>query len=261
MPRNKPLFPLNPKRDLHLTSPLMHGEDVKQLQNAINLWNGPLHLATVTVDGQFGRTTDHAARVAMWTLGLNDTHVDRFAIRYIFHPWMRSPLQLRRAKARKPVVSPLAVLPTLAAQYIGISEQPPGSNAGYPYPSDWEKNFGMNGVSWCGCFAGSMILKAGGHVTSRVAYTPYIEADARAGQNGFVEWVPNHEQAGPGWLVLYNWIGGSEPEHVGIVESIHPTSVVAIEGNTSGTNPSDGGMVARMTRSYNFVLGYAKPRL
>ena len=255
------LFPMNPKRDLHLTTPLTHGEDVKQLQRAVNLWNKPRGLATVTVDGQYGPATEHAAHVAAYSLGLNDPRVDKFAIRFIFHPWLRSPLQLSRAKKRKVTVSPLAVLPTIAAQYIGIAEKPAGSNTGYPFPSDWEKNFGMNGVSWCGCFAGSMVLKAGGHVGSRVAYTPYIEADAKSASNGFAEWTSDRSKAGPGWLVLYNWVGGSTPEHVGIVESFQPDHVVAIEGNTSGTNPSDGGMVARMNRPYHFVLGYARPKL
>jgi hypothetical protein len=149
-------------------------------------------------------------------------------------------------------------------QHVGVAENPPGSNEGKPFPTGWEENFGMNGVSWCGCFAGSMVLAAGGHVTSRVAYVPYIVADARAGADGFVRfvsWDGDRSQVKPGWLVTYDWNGGhSFGEHVGVVKELTADGVVACEGNTSGTNPSDGGMVAVMTRSNADIIGYAEPR-
>lgn len=115
----------------------------------------------------------------------------------------------------------------------------------------------------CGCFAGSMVIAAGGHVDQRVAFCPYIEADARSRTHGFDLWKPSWSRSGiePGWLVLYNWVGGSEPEHVGIVKEIRGSHLVAVEGNTSGSNPSDGGEVAIMQRPYSFVVGYARPRL
>jgi hypothetical protein len=92
-------------------------------------------------------------------------------------------------------------------------------------------------------------------------YCPYIEADARSRTNGFDRWEADHRSGvGPGWLVLYCWDGSGVPEHVGIVESLHEDHLVAIEGNTGGTNPSNGGMVARTQRSYDLTVGYARPR-
>lgn len=257
----KLLFPLRAPRALHLTTPVTKGQDVRDLQKAINLWAPKHGLAKVAVDGQFGPLTAHAAGAVAFSEGLLDRSASKTTIRLIWHPWMRSPAEKKRAADRAKAAHGLAALPGIAAKFIGVAEMPPGSNLGYPYPNHWEAEFGMSGVSWCGCFAGAMVLAAGGHVTSRVAYTPFIEADAKAGQSGFAEWTSDRTQAGPGWLVLYNWVGGSEPEHVGIVESIEADHVTAIEGNTSGTNPSDGGMVARMERTYNFVLGFARPLL
>lgn len=255
------LFPLRAKRSLHLTTPITKGGDVRDLQKAINLWAAKHRLPAITVDGQFGPLTSHAAGATAFSEGLLDRSASKTTIRLIWHPWMRTPAERKRAAERAKASHGLDGLPLLASQYIGVAEMPPGSNRGNPHPDDWERNFGMAGVSWCGCFAGSMVLRAGGHVTSRVAYTPFIEADAQAGASGFAEWTTDRTKAGPGWLVLYNWAGGSTPEHVGIVESFTADHVTAIEGNTGGTNPSDGGMVARMDRTYNFVLGYARPVL
>lgn len=268
-PAKPPWNKERPHRDLTLTSPLTAGLDVKHLQQAINdrlSWRGEKHL---NIDGVFGQTTHHMTRVAAYDIGLVDYEATQMVQRLVENPWQRNPRQRareqQRAKALKTHRSQsgggVVSLPRIAAKYIGVAESPPGSNRGTPYPSDWERHFGMDGVSWCGCFAGSMILAAGGHVDSRVAYCPYIEADAKVHANGFDAWTTDHRQAGPGWLVLYCWDGSGLPEHVGIVESFAAGHLVAIEGNTSGTNPSDGGMVARMTRGYGPVVGYARPRL
>lgn len=254
-------FPLNPPRGLALTSPLTHGQDVTWTQQAINIWARAHGLPTVAEDGTYGPDTDHAFQVVAFDMGLRYLRPMRATIRLVWHPWLRTPADLLRATQRaKQRPKGVAALPGIAARYIGVHENPSGSNRGEPFPSRWERNFGMDGVSWCGCYAGSMILEAGGHVTSRVAYVPFIEQDARARVNGFDAWTTDHGAAGPGWLVIYAWSGGV-PDHVGIVESFTPGGLVAVEGNTSGTNPQDGGMVARMHRGYSPVVGYAKPRL
>jgi hypothetical protein len=254
-------------RILALTSPLMRGQDVVALQRALNAWNRETHNATLlAVDGQYGPETQSVTAIVAYRMGLGHTHALPAIQRCIENPRLRSPLDLRRATERRKaaIAAGTGLLGVLAnaQSHIGVAEKPPGSNEGTPYPSKWEENFGMNGVSWCGCFAGSMILAAGGHVTSRVAYCPYIRQDAEAKVNGFDLWTPDHQDGvKPGWLVLYCWDSTGLPEHVGVVESIGGDSLVAVEGNTSGTNPSDGGMVARMTRPYEFVVGYARPRM
>lgn len=256
-------------RTLQLTSPLMHGPDVKDLQKAVNHWLSSHHEGGIQEDGQFGPITEHAVGKVAYQMGLVHRNAIPPVQRVIEHPHLRTPNDLsrshKRAEAAKAHGAGLAGVLNHAQSHIGVAESPPGSNTGRPFPSGWEENFHTDGVSWCGCFYGSMVLDAGGHVNSRVAYCPYIEADAKSKTNGFDEWVPG--QGGPpfaveqGWAVLYDWTGNrSFPEHVGVVESVGPTHVTAVEGNTSGTNPSDGGMVARMERDYGFVVGYARPK-
>lgn len=255
-------------RALHLTSPEMRGQDVRWLQHILNDRLAHYHSRTrIAEDGVYGRATAHAVSGVAYAMGLEHFDGSVPVLEIIEHPSLRQPAQLyrehQRAKERaEHKGGGLAALPGIAAKYVGVHEVPPGSNAGNPFPEHWEHNFGMGAVSWCGCFAGSMILLAGGHVTSRVAYCPYIEADARSQSGGFDLWRPNHgEGVGPGWLVLFNWEGGSLPEHVGIVKEVHSDHLVTVEGNTGGTNPSDGGMVAIQSRPYNFAVGYARPRL
>ncbi|MFW9327074.1 CHAP domain-containing protein, partial [Glaesserella parasuis] len=62
----------------------------------------------------------------------------------------------------------------------------------------------------------------------------------------------------PGWLVLYNFEGGSTPHHVGIVEKALAGEVHTIEFNTSSTDNRNGGAVSRRVRGYGSVLGYVK---
>lgn len=260
-------------RTLQLTSPEMRGEDVRTLQHRLNeRLQHYRSRSRVKEDGVYGRETAHLVREVAWTMGL-DTFGASVGVQHdIEHPHLRSPLQLRREheRAQERIHTSkiagdshgLEAVVAHARSYLGIKEIPAGSNWGKPVPARWEENFGFDtGVSWCACFACSMVNDAGGHVHGECGFCPAIEGYARAKINGFDLWVPNHtEGVKPGWLVLYNWVGGSEPEHIGVVEKITPTHVVAIEGNTSGSNPSDGGMVARMERPYSFTVGYARPR-
>ena len=64
----------------------------------------------------------------------------------------------------------------------------------------------------------------------------------------------------PGDVVLYDWKGDGVADHVGILLTKPDKSGMfkAIEGNTSGTNPSDGGMVAEMTRNTKDVIGFVR---
>jgi hypothetical protein len=264
-------------RELKLSSPEMRGEDVRHLQKVLNERLAHYQSrARVKINGIYDRETVHAVAGVARAMGLEHFEGSPAVVGLIEHPHLRNPEQLvrehQRAGARKKAtelahsVGAHGLLPAILAHahaHLGVHESPDGSNWGKPFPADWEREFGFDsGVSWCGCFAGAMVNLAGGHVDSRVAFCPYIEADARARTNGFDLWKPNHnEGVKPGWLVLYNWNGGSEPEHVGIVKEIHGDHLVAIEGNTGGTNPSDGGMVAVEQRPYHFTVGYARPRL
>jgi len=65
----------------------------------------------------------------------------------------------------------------------------------------------------------------------------------------------------PGWLVFYNWSGGEDAQHVGIVEAASASTLRTIEFNTSivvGGSQRNGGVVARKIRDQarRFVIGY-----
>lgn len=267
-------------RTLRLTSPEMRGEDIRDLQKVLNerLEHYKSH-GRVSENGIYDRGTAHAVAIVAVFLGLRHYDGIPAVTRLIEHPHLRNPEEIHteheRAKARLEAdhvatkkdgtgeaIQGLPRIPLIAEHFVGTHEDPPNSNWGVPYPAGWEKAFGFDsGVSWCGCFSGSMVNLAGGHVDSRVAFCPYIEADARSKTNGFDLWVPDHQDAGIGWLALFNWSGGSEPEHVEIVKEITPSGLVCVGGNTSGTDPAWGGMVGIEQRPFSLVVGYARPRL
>lgn len=75
-------------------------------------------------------------------------------------------------------------------------------------------------------------------------------------------WIPISEMhkhtINPGYLILYNWHGGTWPNHIGIVEKTETNIVHTIEFNTSIANNTNGGAVSRRTRNYNCVLGFVR---
>lgn len=260
-------------RALALTSPEIRGQDVRALQHVLN--ERLAHYKSrnrIKENGIYDRETAHAVAGVAFAMGLHHYEGIPAVTRIIEHPSLRNAAEMleehrRRKEAEEhnliaAGIEGLERIPAIALHYVGVHENPDGSNWGHPYPAKWEENFGFSsGVPWCACFSCSIANLAGCHIHGGVAFCPNIEAFARSGVNGFEKWVSNHKDAGPGWFVLYNWNGGSEPEHVGIVKEIHSDHLIAVEGNTSGSNPSDGGMVAVEARPYSFVCGYAKPRL
>lgn len=258
-------------RSFVLTSPLQRGTDVVHLQRALNQRRRERHQPPLKVDGIYGQGTRHAVALAAYELGLGHYEGTPAVVRLIENPHLRNPVELAQARHREKLAvhhraavggkTGLEAVVAHARSHLGVKENPPGSNTGHPYPSDWERNFGFDGEAWCGAFVGSMILAAGGHCGPRVAYVPYIVADGHSHSNGFDRWESDHRKGvGPGWAVCYQFSGGV-PDHTGIVESIHDHYVTAIEGNTGGTDPQSGGMVARMMRDYSVVVGYARPRI
>lgn len=151
-----------------------------------------------------------------------------------------------------------------ALGFVGTVENPPGSNGGGLIDA-WQHLFGISGEPWCGAFAGAMLKHFGVAVTARVVYTPNIEADAKAGRNGFSQWIPasNASKAHGGDLVLYDFPPHSIIQHVGLLREQPRNGLVrTIEGNTSfGDGSQDnGGCVAARTRTIaGNVVGFARP--
>jgi hypothetical protein len=137
-----------------------------------------------------------------------------------------------------------------AITYIGTKEQPAGSNK-QPF-GVW---YGMNGVPWCAIFCTYCDQYSGRPTNSfargtRYAYVPYIVNDARLGLRGLS--ITSNPK--PGDLVCFDWDRNGEYDHVGLFERWNSTSprFVAIEGNTSMSNNSNGGEVMRRDRNRTY---------
>src|SRR4051812_31270525 len=149
-----------------------------------------------------------------------------------------------------------------AAMYVGVHEVPAGSNKG-PHINGWLKDAGVPpGNPWCMAFIHGMFLEAG-YTLGGGASVGNFEAWARAHHYVWAS-VPK-----PGDIACYEWEHDNWPDHVGIVhhvavkhsrivhwdgtvEPVRKGDVIAIEGNTSIGNDSDGGRV--MYRSRKQVL-------
>jgi len=139
----------------------------------------------------------------------------------------------------------------IAASEIGYKENPPESN--HNKFGVW---YGMDYQPWCAMFVSYCFYSAGLplpiHNSKGFAYCP-------EGVNWFRNkgWWHTNPQVGD--VVFYDWKGDGESDHVGIVEKVNGDgSIVAIEGNTSTGNDSNGGQVMRRTRSGG-IQGYGRP--
>lgn len=138
-----------------------------------------------------------------------------------------------------------------ARQYIGVKEDPPGSNDG-PEIRKWLKDAGINQPApWCMAFLRAMFKKAG------------VKLGGGASVGFFEEWaVQNGElivrRPFAGDVVCYRFDADNWPDHVGIVEKVLALRwrgkefagwVQTIEGNTSsgvfGSQANGGGVYRR----------------
>lgn len=139
----------------------------------------------------------------------------------------------------------------VAAGEIGYSrwsDPQTGSKYGRWYAAETgSPYFGASGVSYCAMFVSWVLAQVG--VRFLYAYCPYIVRDFAARAVGKAE-------ARPGDIVLFDWDGDGEADHVGFVELNRGSYYQTIEGNTSsGASGSqgNGGVVARRTRSVSLV--------
>jgi len=76
------------------------------------------------------------------------------------------------------------------------------------------------------------------------------------------KWLPNsasnRTKVKPGYLILFQFDSDSLPDHIGLVKSIDSNSVQTIEFNTSDSDNTNGGSVARKDRSFKNIQGFVK---
>ena len=139
----------------------------------------------------------------------------------------------------------------LARTQIGTREDPPGSN-NVIYNTDYYGGPVSGGAyPWCCVFIWWLFWKAGLSAEfcggAKTAYCPFVVNFAR--NTG--RWITDaHYQ--PGDLLLYDWGGDGEADHIGLCVEWYGTFGVAIEGNT-------GDAVQQVSRSHSQIMGAYRP--
>lgn len=144
----------------------------------------------------------------------------------------------------------------IALKEIGIKEMPADSNK--TIFGQW---YGLNGVAWCGIFVSWVFNQAGlslGHIDTDKGYHYVPSAYNHFKASGEITTKPM-----PGDVVMYDWNGDKLAEHTGIfLKDNGDGSFMAIEGNTSLGNDSDGGEVMQRKRYYGkTVLAFIHPKV
>lgn len=143
-------------------------------------------------------------------------------------------------------------------RHDGLAEDPPRSNR--QWIGEW---YGMNGQPWCAMTVSRALGEAGFGTVDDVrvpgvskttrkgwAYCPYIIRDFRnAGR-----WIDDKNAGQPGDLILFEWDGDGDGDHIGVVESrLGDGTYLTREGNTSSN------LLQQRRRSGSTILGFCRP--
>lgn len=241
-------------RTLTLTSPMMRGVDVSRAQTILRTKG----YFVGKNDGIFGEITGRACSQAKFQLGYASKNIkpswDATLEAYLVGSKRLTPAMRLRASQRRKKKSLGEQALAIARQYVGVKENPPGSNR--VMFSDW---YGIVGP-WCAMFVTYCFVKAGSKTFDRGhrwAYCPYLLDAARHNQ-GLT--VVHEDAAETGDIVLYDWNNDGVADHVGIV--VTPphggVSLIALEGNTGVGADSDGGEVMVRQRSTMNVIAFVR---
>jgi len=131
------------------------------------------------------------------------------------------------------------------------------------------KWYGANGAAWCAMFVSYVLAKAG---------APEILKGAQSAKGAAqVSKIKNHLKAKgakqikaadalPGDVVIFDWPGGYETDHVGFIRAASNKTkkqIYTIEGNTSSGvagSQANGGGVYKRTRSFGVVESIWRPK-
>ena len=137
----------------------------------------------------------------------------------------------------------------IARRELGAAENPAGSNR-----TKYGAWYGLDGQPWCMMFVQWCCHRAGVKLPARTASCGGLMRVAKQ----FGGWVTKDLQ--PGDVVIYDFPGGADTDHCGIVEQVTASGIVAIEGNTSEAgSQSNGGMVCRKDRPWKYIVGAVRP--
>lgn len=244
-------------RLLHVTSPLMTGEDVHKIQVTLS----KLGYHPGAIDGRYGPSTASAISHLQHDSKIKSDGIvgpTTWAI-FLGHATHSLPTKIASAPPHTGAGSPGVKALAWLIPHIGYKESPPGSNR-----NKFGVEFGVNGAPWCNIFlslgflhgAGIILckgFKGAGVYPKGCTYVPTTEAWLRAtGQ-----WI-GRAQPQSGDIAIYNWDGGV-PDHIGVVEKyLGGGKFQAIEGNTGHSSLSNGGEVMRTQRYITQVDGFGR---
>jgi hypothetical protein len=141
-------------------------------------------------------------------------------------------------------------------KYVGVSENPKGSNKGSPQPDGWEKKvYGGTGVPWCACFSVCSAWENGisGSGTASVSNNTQL---AKNGQGIYKGYTTDPSKVQKGDHMFKNG------DHTGVARGTLQSdgTILGVEGNTSGSSSSgdqwNGDVVAKKTRPASYWTGY-----
>lgn len=268
-------------RTLQLTSPLMHGPDVKSAQGRLE--HNPFgNFEPGRIDGQFGDQAAGACVRAKYKIGYpvrdcTRTYGDALDAFLTAKATPSLAMRIRakmRAAAADRTQKKLDAFYTTALSQLGTREFPSGSNK-VKY-SVW---YGVIGP-WCAMFQSWVCSQTG--IPFHYAYVPDIVSDARRGVNGLS--VGSGPAVGFLTLACFDWPGVSPgtADHVGAaipeltlrrlddtalydaIKAYGPLSLGefwSIEGNTSNGNNSNGGEVMLRKRPRSSVQAFVRVKI
>lgn len=141
----------------------------------------------------------------------------------------------------------------VALKEVGVKEQPAGTNDG-PRVKQYQAVTGAYRAAWCASFVQWCLKQVGVKqpFMERSAYVPYIVGYAK--QHKLTVNAP-----APGDLVCYDWEMDGTADHIGIVSDvIDHRRFLAVEGNTSTSNQSNGGEVMVRERNVGEVAAFIR---
>lgn len=255
---------------LHLTTPPIKGDQVKEAQKALKE-NRFQNFHPGKTDGEYSEHTASAVRRAKYWCGFAKHTFrgpDRFTYGHKLHRTLIGERKLnalqrqrrsrRVAKADKQIVTLQAL--QLARTQIGTKESPPESNL-----TKYGKWYGVNGQPWCAIFVSWCIAHAKrpffstGRIRFHYAFVPFVVADAKAGRNGLS--VVPRSGVRRGDIVTFDWEQNGVADHIGFFDGwINEMSGTfrTVEGNTAFGNDSNGGAVMARERAIGQVSVFVR---
>lgn len=138
--------------------------------------------------------------------------------------------------------SRLEFLKTLAGQY-GSDGRIIGAEEGEPqYFSAWyiggygDQNPGWDeDTPWCACFVSWAAAQLGDAYLSTVPRFCDVDDGMKQFQDGAAgAWRDRYHVPSPGDCIFFDWTGGDDPAHVGVVFYVDGEKIYTIEGNSGG---------------------------